>query len=198
MLVYDPKLFLDRLGSGDGLEPLSEEDKTLLDREVFRSTEWVQLDRGTLTDEQALESMKRRIPERLHASAKQLIEHWDEPRLPIEENCRLAERLAAAGYGVYLFTNASLRHKRYWPKQAISALFGDRIMLSSDYKILKPAAEFFEIGLEKFGLRAEECVFIDDFPLNVEAAERLGISGIVYHGDPALLEQRLKELGVVL
>ena len=31
MLVYDPKLFLDRLGSGDGLKPLSEEDNTLLD-----------------------------------------------------------------------------------------------------------------------------------------------------------------------
>lgn len=46
LIHFDRKVFLDRLD-------ISEEDKQLLLREVFLSVEWVQMDRGTLTEPEA-------------------------------------------------------------------------------------------------------------------------------------------------
>lgn len=189
LLQFAPDVFIARLG-------LPEEDGALLRREVFRSVEWVELDRGILTDDEALDAMRRRIPARLHGAAEELVRHWDEPRVPMPGACELVSELDAKGYGVYLLTNASLRHKSYWPKQPVAKIFGDRVMLSADWQLLKPEAAFFEKALSLFSLKADECAFIDDFPMNVEAAVRLGIHGLVFHGDYGLLRRSLRELGV--
>ena len=190
LLHFDPKVFIARLGLADPA------DGQLLEREIFRSVEWVQLDRGEISDEEALSRMLARIPERLHAEAVTLFENWDEPRLAVEENCALVRDLNAAGYGVYLLTNASLQHHKYWPKLPVSQVFGDRVFLSAEHHVIKPDPAFFEQALAMFGLKAGECVFIDDVPLNVEAAVRCGIRGIVYHDDPGLLRSQLRDLGL--
>ena len=176
LLHFDPKVFIARLGLADPADG--------------------QLDRGEISDEEALSRMLARIPERLHAEAVTLFENWDEPRLAVEENCALVRDLNAAGYGVYLLTNASLQHHKYWPKLPVSQVFGDRVFLSAEHHVIKPDPAFFEQALAMFGLKAGECVFIDDVPLNVEAAVRCSIRGIVYHYDPGLLRSQLRDLGL--
>lgn len=175
---------------------LALQQRALLRREVFRSVEWIRLDRGTLTDDEALESMYRRIPQRLHGAAEELVRRWDEPRLPMPGAYALVEELSEGGYGTYLLTNASLRHKSYWPKQPVAKFFSGHIMLSADWQLLKPDGAFYRKALELFGLKAEECLFIDDFPMNVEAAVREGIPGLVFHGDFGLLRRDLRDLGI--
>lgn len=189
LMCFDPQRFIDRLG-------LDEADAKLLRWEVFDSTEWVELDRGTLNDEQALASMCRRIPARLHAAARELVERWDEPRIPMDEMCALVGELSQKGYGLYLLSNASLRHHIYWPRLPVARYFGERLMISSDWKLLKPDPAFYEKAFSLFQLNRSECLFIDDNPMNVEAALRLGLDGIVYHGEPALLRERMRERGV--
>ena len=39
----------------------------------------------------------------------------------------------------------------------------------------------------RYGLKPEECVFIDDRPVNAEAARRVGMQAIVYTGMDSLL-----------
>ena len=56
LIAWDPDRIVARLG-------LSEEDSRLLRREVFQSVEWVCLDRGSLSEQEALESMGKRLPE---------------------------------------------------------------------------------------------------------------------------------------
>ena len=131
VLRFDPDLFVARLG-------LDAADSAILKREVFRSVEWIQLDRGILTDDEALPIMLSRIPQRLHGAAEELVRHWDEPRLPMPGAYELVQELVSKGYHVYLLTNASLRHKEYWPKQPVAPLFGDHVFLSADWKLLKP------------------------------------------------------------
>ena len=189
LLRFEPETFLARLD-------LAPEDRALLGREVFRSVEWVELDRGTLDDEAAIASMCLRVPERLHGAVRELVSHWDEPRLPVPGAYELVETLSQKGYGLYLLTNAALRHRRYWPKQPVAEFFGGRVMLSADWKLLKPDPEFFETALRLFSLDRHECLFIDDSPMNVAAAVRQGIEGLVFHGDMALLREQLRERGV--
>ena len=189
LLDFDPERFVGRLN-------LSAEDGEILVREVFHSAEWVCLDRGSMTGEEALRSMCTRIPERLHGAAREVFGHWDEPCLATEGSYELVEELSGRGYGLYLLSNAGTRHREYWPELPVSRFFGDRLMVSAFHGVLKPDAAFYEKAFERFGLDPRECLFIDDNPVNIEAAWRAGLDGVVYHGDPALLRRRLREKGV--
>jgi putative hydrolase of the HAD superfamily len=56
--------------------------------------------------------------------------------------------------------------------------------------MVKPDAEIYKLLMDRYGLKAEECVFIDDRPENIEAAKALGMEGIVFES----YEQASEEL----
>jgi 2-haloacid dehalogenase len=56
----------------------------------------------------------------------------------------------------------------------------DGIVMSGEELIGKPDLRIYQILLERYGLQAEECVFIDDRLSNIEAGEKVGIQGIVF------------------
>lgn len=188
LIRFDRDFFIARLG-------VEGPDRELLKREVFLSVEWAQMDRGTLTDQEAAEIICRRIPAHLHDAAKKLVEMWDRPILPIAGMYELVEELKGNGYGIYLLSNASLRQHDYWPRVPVSRFF-DGTLISADEKVVKPQPEIYRLALERFSLRAEECLFVDDAPANVEGALYCGIPGIVFHGDAGLLRRQLHAAGV--
>ena len=188
LLRFDRDYFIDRLG-------VAAEDKPLLMREVFLSVEWVQMDRGTLNEQTAHESVCRRLPQRLHDAAYKLISMWDRPILPIEGMYELVRELKEKGYGIYLLSNASVRQHDYWPRVEVSSLF-DGKLISADEGIMKPQPEIYRLFLERFGLKAQECFFIDDVPANIEGALFCGIAGAVFRMDAALLRRELRAAGV--
>lgn len=188
LIRFDRKLFLDRL-------EVSEADKDILLREVFANVEWAQMDRGTKTEETALESMRKRLPQRLHGAAETLTLHWDEPLIPIDGMYELVEELKEKGYGLYLLSNASFRQHDYWPGIAASKFF-DGTLISADVHAVKPQPEIYNLCLEKFGLKAEESFFIDDVGANVEGAVNCGLQGAVFFGDVARLRRELRAAGV--
>ena len=184
-----PSEFVAKLG-------LPADDALMLEREVFRSADWVRLDRGVITQREEIDAAMTRLPERLHPYVEDLVLHWDDDRAEVPGMFELVKELSENGYTLYLLTNASLRHKEYWPKFRFAPYFGARIMLSADWKILKPERAFYEKSVELLGFDPKESVFIDDQPTNIEAAELFGIPGIVFHNDVPLLRQRLRERGV--
>ena len=188
LIRFDRKLFLDRLD-------VSQADKETLLREVFANVEWAQMDRGTKTEETALESMRKRLPERLHAAAEILTLHWDEPMIPIEGMYELVEELKEKGYGIYLLSNASYRQHDYWLRIPASKFF-DGKLISADVHVVKPQPEIYNLCLEKFGLKAEESFFIDDVAANIEGAVNCGLSGAVFFGDVPRLRKELRAAGV--
>jgi putative hydrolase of the HAD superfamily len=189
LLDFDPHKFVARLG-------LDAADALVLEREIFHSGEWVALDHGTMTEDEAFASMCRRIPERLHGAAREVFDGWDHPRLPLPGGYELARDLSEAGYTLCLLSNAGVRHREYWPDLPVSRFFGDRLMISAFHRVLKPDPAFYETAFELLGLERSECLFLDDSPVNVEAAWGVGLDALVYHGDPALLRRRLREKGV--
>ena len=188
LIRFDQKFFVQRLGIG-------EEDANLLLREVFYSVEWVQMDRGTICEEEAFRKISARLPQRLHDAAWKLVTMWERPILEVEGMYELVEELKALGYGIYLLSNASIRQHEYWPRIPASKFF-DGKLISADVKVIKPQPEIYRLCLEKFGLKAEECFFIDDAPANVEGALMCGIPGAVFHADAALLRRQLRSAGV--
>ena len=101
----------------------------------------------------------------------------------------IVEWLLVNGYGVYGLTNWSMEtfpeaRMRFGILQLI-----DRYVVSGAEKLVKPDPRLFRVLLERYGLKAEECTFIDDNEANVQAAQALGMEGIVFHGAEDLREQ---------
>ena len=190
LLRFEPDYFIARLG-------ITGSDADLLHREVFRSADWVRMDRGTLTDEEGVRRICARLPAHLHKAASELICRWEHPEiLPMEGMADLIGELKAAGYGIYLLSNAFTRQHEYWHRVPGSEYFDDTL-ISADVKLLKPQREIYELALNKFGINADECMFIDDRADNIEMAETCGIRGIVFHGDTEILRSDLRRAGVV-
>lgn len=168
----------------------SEEGYQILRNEVCASVEWIQMDRGTLTDEEAIASICKRIPQEYHALAERFIYEFrmeQEPNPPMEN---LVRRLREAGYELYLLSNTSKRFHKF-SKNIASISYMKGIWISCEHGFLKPEKEAYLDFFEHFGLKPEECIFIDDSPANIEAGMRLGMEGIVYHGNVEELERKL-------
>ena len=191
LIRFDPDYFVERTGISN------EEDKKILNREVYKSIEWAKMDRGTLTVEEGCQIIKQRVPDHLKSTVEQLTCHWVRPILPIAGAKELIKELKQKGYNIYLLSNAALNQKDYWPKVPGHEYF-DGTVISSDILLVKPQLEIYEYTLNKFSLKAEECVFIDDSIANVEAAVYSGIEGIVFHGDYEEVREKLRGLGVLV
>lgn len=73
------------------------------------------------------------------------------------------------------------------------------MLISADYKLLKPEKEIYLALYEKFSLNPEECFFIDDVQKNIDGARETGMDGhCYYHGDIEILKAALKEKGIKL
>lgn len=188
LIRFDRQYFIDGLG-------VSETDGRLLMNEVFRSVEWARLDRGSLDEDEAAEKITARLPERLRDFARSLVFSWEEPICPVEGMYELIEELKANGYPIYLLSNASRRQREYWPKIPASRFFDGRLV-SADYGIVKPQPEIYRLLCGKFGLKAEECFFIDDSPPNIEAAFYCGMPGAVFNGETDALRRSFISAGV--
>ena len=140
LIRFDQKYFIKRLG-------IEDVDLDLLLREVYRSVEWVQMDRGTLREEDAFRSISKRLPERLHDAAWKLICMWDRPILEVAGMYELVEELKGLGYGIYLLSNASVRQHDYWPRIPASRFF-DGKLISADVHVIKPQPEIYRLCLE--------------------------------------------------
>ena len=190
LMDFAPPKFIARLGyTGDDAEALRPE--------IFRGWEWVAFDRGDITGEDVVNSACSRLPERLHGAARELVFHWWDEMIPMPGAKELVTELYEKGYDMYVLSNASQDFHKYFDLIPGSEyLPRERRLVSSDYTLLKPEHEIYELFFRTFGLRPESCVFIDDNPPNVEAARRLGMRAVVHRGDVERLRRELRELGV--
>lgn len=185
LVVFDPNQFMDNEGI---YEP---KDRQLVIRELFHNVEWAQMDLGVLTEETAEPLVMKRIPDRLKGQVQNLLHRWWAKRSTIEGMEELVKELKENGYNIYLLSNASVSQHIYWPYFEMSKLF-DGKLISCDLGIVKPNPEIYHRFTEKFGLKPEECMFVDDLPANVAAAVSCGWKGIVFQGNATDLRQRMR------
>lgn len=102
----------------------------------------------------------------------------------------LVKKLKANGQRVFGLSNWSVEtFALVRPVYPVLDLMEDMV-ISGVEKVMKPDHRIFELALDRFGIKAEETVFIDDNPNNVKAANELGIHGFLFQSR----EQLEKEL----
>ena len=128
--VWDPEEFMEAM-------KIPEDDRKILMREIFGAVEWPMQDLGLITEEETLERVRARIPERLHCAAEKLVLHWEDLSRPVPGMADAIRRLKENGYGIWLLSNASKRHGQYWGKIPGSEYF-DGLVISAFEGVLKP------------------------------------------------------------
>jgi 2-haloacid dehalogenase len=112
----------------------------------------------------------------------------------IEGSVAILARLRKAGVPNYAITN--------FPAETFDetcALYPflkgfDGVIVSGRERVVKPDPAIFRLFLERFGLRASACVFIDDNAANVAAARSVGMTALRFQ-TPEKLAVDLRALG---
>lgn len=97
----------------------------------------------------------------------------------------LIERLKGT-YKIGLLSNSPSAFLRGILKEHDLERYFDTIVISSEVGFIKPNPEIFHHILSKMNVMPAEALFIDDTNRNVEGAERVGITSLLYKDVPTL------------
>ena len=109
----------------------------------------------------------------------------------------LLQRARSAGHRLFFLSNMPAPYAEHLEQAYPLADWFEDGVFSSRVRCGKPAAAIFEIALARFGIEAAQALFIDDHPVNVEAALALGLPALLF-SSPAQLVLDLKLRGLVL
>ncbi len=172
-------------------------DEEMIDRIAgasLLSEVWCEYDRGAWTQEQLMEAFVKNDP----AIEKELHMAFDDFTgmvTPREYAIPWLQSLKANGYRVLYLSNFSRKAEVECADALNFMPYMDGGILSYRDKLIKPNPDIYKLILSRYGLVAEESVFIDDTLVNVEAAEKVGIHGIHFKTKEQV-DCQLRALGV--
>ena len=155
---------------------------------------WNEYDRGALTEEELLQRFIANDPE-LEPQIRETLSDLDGLLRLYDYAVDWVKELKAKGYGVYYLSNYSWPALRDCSKELEFLPYMDGGILSFMEKVIKPDAAIYHLLLNRYGLKAEECVFLDDSPKNIDGAHAVGMHGIVFESKEQAIEE-LRKLGV--
>jgi len=170
LINWKPAEFLRNTG-------YKEPEISLILNDIFYSQEWLKLDNGDITTQQAIKiiASKSVLPE---SKIRGIFDLRLKIISPIHYNTKILPELKKTGYSLYYLSNFpddifdEVRNKYDFFK------YFDGGEISARLNASKPDTRIFKIFLEKYTLNPDECLFIDDSDINAGSAEKLGIKAI--------------------
>lgn len=164
---------------------------------VLAEETYMSLDREVVPFSQQIEELKRR-----HPACAELFDAFDSRFQEVVSGevpgmRSLIGELREKGLKIYGLSNWS--SKVYETMHNYGDIFGllHGRVLSCEEHLLKPEPAIYERALERFGVAAHECVFIDDKKPNIDGCRAVGIDGILFRGASPLRAELAKH-GIVL
>ncbi len=150
---------------------------------TVRSSAWCELDRGAVSDEEVIEGCIKNAPEQ-EGLIREFFTHLGEIVVDYDYAKDWIRDLKQQGFGVYLLSNYGKTSYNECRKRGGLAFVeeADGALISYEVCQIKPEREIYDTFLKRFGLKAEECLFFDDRPENVEGARRAGMNAAVFTG----------------
>ena len=157
---------------------LSEAEANRIGGEMFDNEIWVQgLDGGRLSLEEAIHEYEKKYPDDVDVMSW-FLRNGEQMAVKRPEIWDKVAALKKKGYKIYILSNYSDELFHMHTKGALFLDLLDGGIVSYQVHALKPDREIYEILLDKYGLKAEECLFFDDRADNVEGARNVGIQAV--------------------
>jgi len=149
--------------------------------DIFGSSEWRLLDDGKITTAEAIDSISSKSSLTRHET-EQIFNERMRIFHSLDNNAKLLPELKKQGFRLYYISN--------FPADIFDEVrnsydffrYFDGGVISAHVRHSKPDPEIFRIFLQKFGLTAGECFFIDDTEANVNAALSCGMKAYCTFG----------------
>ena len=122
-------------------------------------------------------------------------EIYNSALIPLHEMFPLVTRLAATRR-IALVSNTSEPHWGYARRFLPFSAQLDPVIVSYSAGSMKPEPEFYELLLDQSAVQASQILFVDDLPVNIEVAIKVGMIGHEFVSR-SLLEAKLSDLGVI-
>lgn len=160
---------------------------------LYPSEHWELLTLGKITEDEYWDDFLKvsKISEKLEVRSEKLKKEIEKKvrssLYPLEHTPRIIS-LLKDHYKLAILSNHSKEWSKYMRQRFDLFKSFDPIIFSCDVGFRKPDPKIYEIALEKLKCDPEECIFIDDKKRNTDAAEKLGIKGIVFEESTKLVE----------
>ncbi len=151
--------------------------QSLVKAEILGHVDWLELDRGTLSFQDAVDRGTRRtgLPKE---EIERLLNEVPQSLTPIHETIDLIRTLSDSDHRLFVLSNMHFASIAYLEREHdIWELF-DGTVISCRIQKIKPEIGIYEYLLNQYQLDASETVFIDDMSENLAAARSIGIRTI--------------------
>jgi epoxide hydrolase-like predicted phosphatase len=163
--------------------------------DIIHMPEYAEIDRGTLTPEQAFTRLAERFPDKpCKEHCNIFLQHVIDQLLPIDQGVKTLQAVRAKGFNTYILSNLFLLTHQRIASYDFLKLF-DGAVFSYQVKMIKPQTEIYDHLLTTYNLNAHECLFIDDLEANIKGAQNVGIDGILCKDHDHVVEE-LKKRGI--
>ncbi|MBI9016099.1 MAG: HAD family phosphatase [Phycisphaerae bacterium] len=162
--------------------------------EVFGHQDWLDMDSGKISEDEA----GLRIEARLGIDSKTTEELFETTRASLTTKAETVELLLECKKNneIFCLSNIHTNNFNYLrDRNEYFSEFNDAVV-SSEVKMIKPDEAIYVYALERFGIEASQTVFIDDSVANIQSANKLGITGILFK-DANQCRRELVALGVI-
>lgn len=157
-----------------------------LDRIVFDSETGRQAAIGAITALQHWESVLKRL-KRPHEEMESIRDEFFAGDI-VDRELLVFLRSLRGTFITGLISNAWNDLRDYLVRERIDDAF-DHIVISAEVGVAKPEPRIFQIALEQAGVSPHEAVFVDDFYVNIEGCEKVGMKGIHFQDTQSTLAQ---------
>ncbi len=163
---------------------------------IFRSSLWMELDRGTISIEDAKNKFVSQYPKE-EEFLTLFFSHWMEMLTPIGKNIEILKEIRALGYKTYILSNYIKEAYTFIEKKyEIFTLFDGQI-ISGFEKTIKPEKAIYLELLNRYRLIPEESLFIDDVLFYLKPAKKIGMKTI-WNKPETDLREELRKFDILL
>ena len=190
MINYNPRQFIEDLGyHGEYGDEIC--------NAIFLDPVWAQMDAGVYTNyTQALPVFIEHHPHLEKEIRSFFTPDWYEVYTIKRDTERLVyDWVYDKGLNIYIISNFSADGFAYVERKYPFFKKAKGYVISAYEKLVKPQPEIYRLLIDRYSLKADECVFIDDYQVNVDGALAVGMNSILFTG-PEDARQKLIAMGV--
>lgn len=159
-----------------------------LGKHMIHHSLWSHLDKNDIPESEIIDEFKKISPE-YSGYIDIFFRNMEGVVTDYPKSAEWLKKLKERGYNIYLLSNYPERMFKMHSVNYSFMPYVDGKVVSYECKLTKPDRKIYELLCDRYDIKPEESVFLDDRQENIDAAKQMGFEGIVVENqDDAIIE----------